>query len=72
MERILRRGVPEDWLREHGSVDDYPCWFSVSFKDRLLKNRFLFMCGIRHIGDKYIDGYEAAYYLGLDLLRVEP
>ena len=36
------------------------------------KNRFLFMCGIRHIGDKYIDGYEAAYYLGLDLLRVEP
>lgn len=72
MERILRRGVPEDWLREHGSVDDYPCWFSVSFKDRLRKNRFLFMCGIRHIGDKYIDGYEAAYYLGLDLLRVEP
>ena len=32
MERILRRGVPEDWLREHGSVDDYPCWFSVSFR----------------------------------------
>lgn len=46
---------------------DSEYWVAVCFKTREDKDAFLTAAGLTRIGDKYLDGYQVAAALGVDL-----
>ena len=49
---------------------DTEFWFAMHFQNRAQKEQFLELLKLLPLGDKYIDGWEAAKVLGVKLDRV--
>jgi hypothetical protein len=49
------------------SIYDSPHWLLVCWPDRDAKDAYLNGSGLEVLGDKYLDGYQAARILGVDL-----
>lgn len=66
----LEQGFRDRAQRENDRfrmATDSEYWVAVCFKSREDKERFLNRAGLLRVGDKYLDGYQVARILGIDV-----
>ncbi|MDV8024955.1 hypothetical protein [Rhodococcus sp. IEGM 1330] len=60
-------GHAKEWAAKFKTMNDSEFWCAFCFESRAHKERFLQLLSLSELGDKYLDGHEAAKRLGLEL-----
>lgn len=60
-------GASKDWQKKYGQMRDSEYWVAFCFASRTEKDAFLVRLKLIDLGDKYIDGHEAALRMGFSV-----